>query len=228
MIKVYYFSGSGKSRRLAEYFGKKLDSPVLDITKLSPDDYFSETAVVIFPVYCQNLPDAVFDFLPKLKAEKVVFAATYGRKSYGNVIMDASEITNAKIIAGVCVPCGHSFLDEPDDFDFDAFEPIFERIKNPESAVISKAKKVFYADLVPARRTQIGVKLFRNQNCNHCGKCIENCPTGAMEENSIGKNCIRCLRCVNECSQKALDFKTLQFMRIYLCRNRKNELKFYL
>ena len=228
MTEIFYFSGSGKSRRLAEYFSERLSAPIHDITKISAEEFSPETAVIVFPVYCQNLPDNVKEFLPILKAEKAVLIATYGKISYGNVIMDAAEITNAEIIAGVCVPCGHSFLDEHDDFDFDALEPIFERINNPNAAVITKSKKDFYADLVPARRTQIGVKLKRNEKCNLCGKCIENCPTGAMNEKEIGKSCIRCLRCINECPQKALEFKTLGFMRLYLTFSRKNELKFYL
>lgn len=228
MTEIFYFSGSGKSRRLAEYFGKKLNVTIHDITKISPEEFSPEIAVIIFPVYCQNLPDSLLDFLPKLNAKKTVFIATYGRISYGNVIMDAAKLTDAEVIAGVCVPCGHSFLAETDDFDLDSLEPVFERINNPQKAVINKAKKDFYADFVPAKRTQIGVKLTRTDKCNHCGKCKENCPVGAMGENKIGKNCIRCLRCVNECPQNALNFETLGFMRLYLTFNRKNELKFYL
>lgn len=228
MIEIFYFSGSGKSKRLAEYFGKKLNSPIYDITKTDPKDYCCETAVIIFPVYCQNIPDPVIDFIPNLFAKKIVFVATYGKKSYGNVIFDAKELTFAEVIGGICVPCGHSFLEENDCFDFNSLEPIFERIKNPKPAVISKAKKDFYADLVPAKRTQLGVKLFRTEKCVHCGKCVENCPTGAISENKIGKDCIRCLRCVNECPENAIIFKTLAFMRYYLTFNRKNETKIYL
>ncbi len=229
MTEVYYFSGSGKSRRLAEYFGKRLDAPIADITKIcSESDFSAETAVVVFPVYCQNLPDPVAEFIPKLKAENIIFIATYGRKSYGNVIADAAKITSANVIAASCVPCGHSFLGEDDDFDFEALEPIFSKIGLLSPAIIASSKKDFYADFVPAKRTQLGVKLIRSENCTHCGKCIQNCPTGAMTDIKIGKDCIRCLRCVNECPQKALSFKTLWFMKIYLENKRKNELKIYL
>lgn len=229
MDRVYYFSGSGKSRRFAEYIGNILSFAVFDITKIySPEEYCSDTAVLVFPVYCQNIPDPVKDFLPKLKSKNVAFAALYGRKSYGNVMEDAVNFTVSDFIGGVCVPCGHSFLGEPDDFIFADVLPFIERIKNPSFAKVEKGKKDFYADLVPAQRTRIGVKINKNSSCTNCGKCSENCSMHAIKNGIINKNCIRCLRCVSECPEKALDYKTLWFMKIYLRNGRKNNIKFYL
>ena len=228
MNKIFYFSGSGKSRRLAEYLGKVLDFPVIDINKIEQGECSAETAVVVFPVYCQNLPDPIKDFLPKLNAKNIVFAATYGKKSFGNIIYDAAQLVDGNVIAGVCVPCGHSFLEEPDDFDFEALSPFIERIKNPKNAVITKAHKDFYADLIPAQRTRIGVKITKNKNCISCGKCAENCPMCAIENNKINKNCIRCLGCVSNCPEHALSVKTLWFMKIYLKAVRKNKIQYYL
>ena len=226
MNRIFYFSGSGKTKHLAEFFEKELGIDAENI--IETKDFSAETAVVLFPVYCQNLPDPIKDFLPKLDAKKVAFAATYGRKSYGNVIEDAAKLTKAEFIGGVCVPCGHSFLSEPDDFDFGSLAPFLERIKNPQKASVKSSHKDFYADFVPARRTRIGVKIRNNENCTNCGICTENCPMGAIENGIIGKNCIRCLRCVTDCPENALKFKTLWFMKAYLVPGRKNELKYYL
>lgn len=226
MNRIFYFSGSGKSKRLAEFLGKELDIIPEDI--LFTSDFSAETAVVVFPVYCQNLPSPVTVFLKKLKAEKVAFAATYGKKSFGNVIEDAVKITDSAFIGGICVPCGHSFLKEPDDFDFSALSPFIERIKNPEPASVNKGHKDFYADFFPAERTKIGVRITKNKNCTECGKCTKNCYVGAVKNGSINNSCIRCLRCVTDCPEKALDFKTLRFMKLYLVPGRKNDLCFYL
>ncbi len=225
MNRIFYFSGSGKSRRLAEFLGNKLETVPVDLTK--NNDFYADTAVIVFPVYCQNLPDPVKDFLKKLKSKKVAFAATYGRKSYGNVIEDAVNLTDSEFIGGICVPCGHSFLSEPDDFDFGSLLPFIERIKNPQKAKTKTEHKDFYADLIPAQRTRIGVKIKHKDTCTNCGRCSENCPMGAIKNGKITNNCIRCLRCVTECPQNALDFKTLWFMKAYLIPSRKNELKFY-
>ena len=229
MDKVFYFSGSGKSRRFAEYIGKQISAPVFDITKIHSDDIFcADTAVLIFPVYCQNLPEPIKEFLPNLKAKYIAIGALYGRKSYGNVIEDAVKLTDSVFIGGVCVPCGHSFLGEPDDFDFDTVSPFILRIKENTEAKTEKGKKDFYADLIPAKRTRIGVKIKRNDSCINCKKCSNNCPMNAIENGKINKNCIRCLRCVSECPEKALEYKTLWFMKIYLKNGRRNNIKFYL
>lgn len=223
MNRIYYFSGSGKTRRLAQFFYNKLGFELCDISKREGRlCNNANIAVVLFPVYCQNIPDPMRDFLPTLKAEKVAFVATYGRKSYGNVIEDAVKLTSAEFIGGACVPCGHSFLDEDDCFDFESFSPIVDRINDPKPAKVEHGKKVFYADLIPAQRTRIGVKINRNDSCTHCGKCIADCPMGAMEEKRINNNCIRCLKCVKECPENALDFKTLWFMKLYLENGKKN------
>lgn len=229
MNKIYCFSGSGKSRKIANFFAEKLNIPIIEISDmLSADEFSAETAVIVFPVYCQNLPDPVRDFLPKLNAENTVFIASYGRKSFGNVIYDAANLVSANTIAGACVPMGHSFLNEPDNFNFELLEPILERIACPEIAYIPKEHKVFYADLIPAKRTQLAVIMERSDSCDHCGKCIEKCPMHAMKDSCPSKNCIRCLRCVNECPKKALSFKIIPILRLYLETKRKDKLRIYL
>lgn len=224
---IFYFSGSGKSRRLAEYLGKKLGFSVINIIDC-PYDFSAELAVVVFPVYCQNIPEPMKAFLSKLKAEKVAFAVTYGKKSYGNVIEEAANLTNSEFIGGVCVPCGHSFLFEPDDFDFASLMPFIERINNPQKAEAEHSKKDFYANIFPAQRTAIGIKINRNVSCIECGNCSEICPVAAIKNGRINNNCIGCLRCVNECPEKALDFKAHRFLKFYLKKNRKNKIKLFL
>ncbi|MBQ6877513.1 MAG: 4Fe-4S binding protein [Oscillospiraceae bacterium] len=229
MNKIFYFSGSGKSKRLAENLGQTLEMKVYDITKtdLSSSEK-SETAVIVFPVYCQNIPDPLIKKIPEIKAENIAFIATYGKKSFGNVIEDAVSLSSSNFIAGACVPCGHSFLDEADNFDFESLSPVIERIKNPKKAKVKKGHKDFYADLIPAKRTRIGVKLTRTNACVNCGMCEENCPMGAISGHEINDMCIRCLRCVKNCPHNAIEFKTLWFLKIYLASNRKNNIEIYL
>ena len=142
MNRRFYFSGSGKSRRLAEYIGEKLKFPIYDIVNYA-GDFSAETAVIIFPVYCQNLPEPVRDFIPKLKSEKIAFAATYGKKSFGNVIEDAVMLSSSVFIGGICLPTGHSFLKEPDCFDLDSIDVFVDKIRNQTPAEITSYKKDF-------------------------------------------------------------------------------------
>ena len=226
MNKIFYFSGSGKSRRLAEYIGEKLKFPIYDIVNYA-GDFSAETAVIIFPVYCQNLPEPVRNFIPKLKSEKIAFAATYGKKSFGNVIEDAVMLSSSVFIGGICLPTGHSFLKEPDCFHLYSIDVFVDKIRNQTPAEITSYKKDFYADLVPATRTQLCVKINKNSSCTNCGICEKICPVGAIQNAKINNRCIRCLNCVTNCPENALDFKINSILRIYLKNNRKNGVKFF-
>ena len=67
MTSVYCFSGSGHSYAIAEYFARELQVPVVNIDRrLAESHYQADLAVVIFPVYCQNIPAVVRDFFSKL------------------------------------------------------------------------------------------------------------------------------------------------------------------
>ncbi len=49
-----------------------------------------------------------------------------------------------------------------------------------------------------------------SKSCNSCGRCVQICPSGAMEFNTQGKavidqtKCIQCGKCVVACPQKAI------------------------
>ena len=57
MNVVYYFSGSGNTKEVATHIAQELDFSLEEIFKNTPDH--TETAVVVFPVYCQNIPKPV-------------------------------------------------------------------------------------------------------------------------------------------------------------------------
>ena len=67
MNAVLYYSNTGESKRIAEYLADKTGFDIFDITKTTQCEFAS--AVIVFPVYCQNVPAAVNDFLQKLRAE---------------------------------------------------------------------------------------------------------------------------------------------------------------
>ena len=202
MTAVYCFSGSGHSRRIAEYFAERLKVPVAEITRDLKG--ITETAVVVFPVYCQNVPSVVKDFIGDLKAKRVVLLATYGRISHGNVLWKAKRLTNAEVIAAAYIPMEHSFLNDDFEFNTDKLEPIFERIYAPRPAIVTKERKNPLADIFPAWRSRIGLRIIRSAACNDCGICTRNCPMGAVRNGNINGKCIRCLRCVSLCPNSAL------------------------
>ena len=229
MTAVYCFSGSGHSRAVAEYFAKRLNVDILNIgEKPVAQKMICRTAIVVFPVYCQNIPEPVKSFLPCLKAEYIVFIATYGKMWHGNVLWEAAKAACGKVIADAYIPIGHTYLRGNAEFPKEGLSAIIERIEAPRLAVIPKSSKNIFADFFPAWRSRLSVKITRNKDCNECGLCAERCPMQAIHSGKIKCNCIRCLRCVNLCPRAALEFKLRPILKKYLSKNREESLKVYL
>lgn len=226
MTSVHYFSGSGHSREIAGFFAEKLQTNAIEISGNAPVSL--DTAVVVFPVYCQNIPVTVLPFLKSLKAENAVLIAVYGGIAHGNVLWEASRLICGRVIAAAYVPTGHSFMHEGTAFDFDSLIPIIGRIKKPCEAKITRTPKNPLANFFPAWRSRVGLKLVRTDACNFCNLCGESCPMDAVVNGKTNSKCIRCLRCVTVCPEYALQIKPCAILGLYLKRKKKNETVIFL
>ncbi len=217
MTAVYYFSGSGHSRAVAEYLARELDTDLIEITNSTPHPS-CDTAVIVFPVYCQNIPAPIIPFLKLLHTKRAALIATYGGISHGNVLFEAANMIESALIASEYIKTGHSYLGEPAGFDPSDLTEVIEKIKLGQPNEAARSRKNPFADFFPAWRSRIGVKIRRLDTCTSCGKCTERCPMNAINNGIPNKNCIRCLRCVSECPNGALEFSLSPIMKFYLKR----------
>lgn len=227
MNGIYYFSASGHSRAVAEYFGERMRLPINDIAHNASNEELN-TAIFVFPVYCQNIPSSVKVFLRSLCAKNIALIATYGGISHGNVLWEASKLTSSRVIAAAYIPIGHTYLCGSDDFEREALEPIFDRLKDSQKVTLKKESKHIFANVFPAWRSRMGVKITRSDKCNECDACGKRCPMGAISKGIVNKKCIRCLGCVNKCPMGALTFTLRPLMRTYLKKNSRTEVEIYL
>ena len=124
MTSVYCFSGSGHSYAIAEYFARELQVPVVNIDRrLAESHCQADLAVVIFPVYCQNIPAVVRDFFSKQDSKHVVLIATYGKISHGNVLWEAFKIIRGRVIAAAYVPWGTPIWIRPHNSMLSLYSP---------------------------------------------------------------------------------------------------------
>lgn len=216
MTRIFYFSGSGHSFVVAKAFSDTLNCEIHEISDASQMSSPGDTAVIVFPVYCQNIPTPVKHFLKSSMAEYVVLIATYGRISCGNVLQEAQELVHGTVIAGAYIPTGHTYLDSDYTFDRTCLSPIAERIQIPRPVQIPKCRKNLLSNLFPAFRSRISLRIIKSDACNHCGICEQRCPVKAIKNGVITKKCIRCLRCVANCPQKALRHQNSLVLSTYL------------
>lgn len=206
---------------VAQYFAENLSAELISIEQLAGDvPERVHTAVVVFPVYCEMLPKPVKFFFAKLEAKYVALIATYGKICPGNVLQDAQKQIKGQVIAGAYIPTGHIYLREDASFETEKLEGLFNRIRSPHPAIMPRVKRHLWAYFFPKWRSQIGVKIKKNSQCNHCGLCERKCPMQAVHKERIGRKCIRCLRCVSECPQKALEFDLHFALKKYLAKER--------
>ncbi len=219
MTAVYFFSGRGHSRAVAEFIARELNSELIEITEATPAPPMNiETAVTVFPVYCQNIPAPIIPFLKKLETPKTALIATYGGISQGNAIYDASRLVSSGITAWAYVRTGHSYLSEDVDFDTELLSAAIENIKLGIPRKVTKLPKNPFADFFPAWRSRVGVRIKKLDTCTSCGKCTERCPMKSIRNGITDNKCIRCLRCISECPNNALEFSLTSILKYYLNR----------
>ena len=226
MNAVIYYSNTGACKRIAEYLADKSGYILCDIYGI--ERYVFDTAILVFPVHCQNVPDAVKDFLSKLKVNALAVVAAYGKMSYGNVLYEVQKKYPHNIAAAAYVPTKHAYLEEKDFADLEKLDVLLEKLKNPSAVRIPKSHKNPFANFAPKLRSRVGVKLYSDAACNGCGICAAVCNVGGINNGKPNKNCIRCLKCVSACPQKALHFKCGTAMRLYLKRRKRDELILYI
>lgn len=224
MNGVIYYSNAGECKRIAEYCAQKLNCPIAEIAN-AENDY--DNAVLVFPVYCQNVPQTVKRFLNTVSAQKLTVIACYGKMNHGNVLYEIQRKYRLNIVGAAYVPTKHAYLDEPRFDDFGKLEPLLEKANDGVPVKIPKSRKNPLANFLPKQRSHAGVKIVKNDNCDNCGLCQRECPLRATINGKTNRRCIRCMRCVTNCPRHALTIKTSAAMKWYLRRKKQEELIIY-
>jgi len=226
MNAALYYSNTDESKRIAEYIAEQTHFALTDLTKTT--EYVYEYAVAVFPVHCQNVPQAVKNFLRRLQTKYLVLIAAYGKMSYGNALYEIQRNYRLNIIAAAYVPTKHSYADEPRFEDFYRLAPVIDKIKNPTQITIPRSNKNIFANFLPKLRSQIGCKIVKDKNlCNNCGLCSTNCLQNAIKDGKTNRRCIRCTRCVQVCPQRALTVKLRPILKNYLKKPKTADLLIY-
>ena len=226
MNAVAFYSNTGQSKVIAEYFANQLEYPLVDIETGCAKHY--QNLVLAFPVYCQNIPDVVKTFLKNVSVDNLTVVATYGKMCCGNVLYEIQRFYQNNIVVGAYIPTKHSYIDNDSAFcDFDKLKPIVEKVKNPSYIQLPRLYKNPLADIFPKLRSRIGLAIQKSENCNGCNLCAERCSFGAIKSGTTNRKCIRCLKCVESCPRQALKIKLGMPLKLYLRKKKSNKIIIY-
>lgn len=225
MNAVLYYSDAGECKRIAEYVASKTNYELFDITAVT--DAVCEFAVLVFPVYCQNVPKTVKRFLSQLQTKYLIVIAAYGKMSCGNVLWEIQRKYKHNVIGAAYVPTKHAYLNEPRFCDFEKLNPLIEKLRSPKTVAIPRRLKNLFANFAPELRSRIGVKIVKNDACRECGKCESVCEHGAIKNGRTNGRCVRCTKCAVNCPSKALSVKLNFAMKKYLNKKKKTETEIF-
>ncbi len=226
MNAVLYYSATGQSERIAQYIAEKADFETADILSLKCKDF--DNAVVVFPVHCQSIPEPVKQCLNNIVVANLTLIAVYGRMCHGNVLREIQKKYSHNIVAAAYIPAKHAYLPDKEFDRFGELQPLLDKITNPAPIVIPKSYRNPLSNVFKKTRSRIGVKLYRDANCNGCGICDDVCPYSAINKGKPNRKCIRCLSCVARCPQNALHGKNRFLMRLYLKKKKKDDLEIFI
>lgn len=218
---IYCFSGSGHSRAIAELLAAELQVPVLPLPAAQIPSDPKLRLVVVFPVYCQQVPAPVRSFLRALRMGALIPVAVWGCVSHGNVLREVRRMVQIPVIAAAYIPAPHSYLPQtdrlvpPDRGALSRLSAAVLREGPPAEVPLPHAFRNPFAGFFPAWRSRISVRIHRH-GCTGCGFCAAVCPVGAMKNGVPGRRCIRCLRCVRSCPVGALSVSCSPLLRGYL------------
>ncbi|HHU28482.1 TPA: 4Fe-4S binding protein [bacterium] len=233
MNALIYFSATGETKKVNDYYQNKLPNlNVFDITdydtRVNFNHYLTYNMIILsIPVYSENVPLPVRNFLNKLKCKYLIVNLTYGSISVGRTLKNIKKLISPSIslIGAALIPSKHTYYNNVVNNDFNELQPLLDKYENKDYTPINipKLKGHFLSPILEKQRTKYNIKIKFNPNkCIKCNLCINKCPVNAINNyHKINKNCLRCLRCVTECPNKAYTYKRSKLLTLYL----KNKIK---
>jgi len=227
---LIYFSPSNETAKVNNYYLDKLSScEVYNITDFLTRVNFNfnidiDFLILSFPIYSQDIPQEVKEFVNKIKGKYAVINVTYGGISYGNGLYKAGNILKSngfKIIGASILSAKHSYSNIDYQINLNTLDAIIEKIESSSfnEINIGKQSKNILASIAPNFRSKLSVKApnVNIDKCNRCTICQLRCPVKAIDDNlKINNKCIRCMSCVILCKNQARVIKRKVFLNLYL------------
>lgn len=225
---IFYFSGTGNSKWVANRIGEKIKDKTYDISILKeiPEIHNEEQIGFVFPIYAWGIPEPMVEFVKKLKKFKTfTFSICTCGANAGNALKNFSRIYHLDSSYSIIMPSNYIIGENIEDE-----RVILKKIEMAKTRIeiisqeILQRKKVYQVDegsfsILKSTIINVGFNKFarstkpfyiNEEKCNGCGLCAKNCPAltiKMVDKKPVwNKKCYQCLRCINYCPQKAIQY----------------------
>lgn len=229
---IYYFSGTGNSKWVAEQIAKQTN----DAAKSIPDVLKSNTSVVaaanerigiVFPIYAWGVPSIVEKFCKTLTIQPGAYAftvCTCGDEA-GKAIRWLKSAFPWQAAWSLAMPNNYIVGFDVDSPELARKKLDLAREKLPqiskEILAKSSAYDVHEGPGAGWKTTMIRPMFNRfarstsafsvTSDCNACGLCARICPAEAIQLNNgqpvwVKAQCEQCTGCINRCPQRAIQY----------------------
>lgn len=224
---IFYFSGTGNSRWVAEQVAALTGDRACDIAQhpSAPDLQAEKQVGLVFPIYAWGVPEPMLTFVKRLEnTSAFTFAICTCGEEAGLAMKQLSRLYPLDSCYSLVMPNNYIIGADVDDD-----ETARKKIRTARQEIQTLAGEITGREQVCRvhegslaglksglvnwgfNRFARSTKVFSvSDRCISCGLCVKNCPASTISlvngKPVWGKHCYQCLRCINECPQKAIQY----------------------
>lgn len=234
-IGIYYFSGTGNTKFVAEQIEKYYVDLGESVSSFSieEDTKVEDVDLIVIggPIYAGNCPEKLIRWVLRnvpstLKGKAITFTTSAGLQNAFGTGSISSKLSKKgyKILAQLKYELPRNYYFEK--YEIPTMSQINELFTTVKSNIPEDFKKIDLENGEFFRTKTLGIDLLAetmsvmtrfmgksfsvNDNCTKCKKCVKSCPTNNIilkKEISFKLNCMMCTRCIHNCPENAIMYK---------------------
>ena len=223
---IYYFSGTGNSKWVAEQIASRTDDIAANITERSAvPSIDNQTIGIVFPIYAWGAPEPVLDFLKNLVGKPTfTFGVCTCGADAGDAMKKLCGLFPLNSSYSVAMPSNYIMgADlESNDVIVSKIVKAQEKLKTIEAQIISKQSVVDVnkgnLPWIKSNLANLGFNKFARSTkpfyvtdkCTSCRQCAQSCPANTIRivdgKPQWSEKCYQCTACINLCPEKAIEY----------------------
>ena len=243
---IFYFSGTGNNRWLAQNLSLLLDDTCYDIMKTDLNSIslkVNEVIGFVFPIYAWGVPKVMLTFIkqllqmhPSLVHHRLYAIGGCG-ENVGNAFHQLQRLLPLKNIYSIAMPNNYVLGSE-----LDSDKTVQSKLENAKKLLKQIAhdldtnqsrisivkgslpwlKTTFAAPMMAKFAPQVSKGFYADDRCTSCGLCVTYCAFNNIVlkdgRPQWQSNCNLCLACINRCPYQAIQHgkNTSKRSRYYL------------